>query len=276
MFKKIATALSFSPYSETLLKEAEKFRKIYSAELLIIRVSDKENHEIEKERVALLLEKLHIDDSNVRVIFEQGDPAKKIIKTCKKEQTDLLILGALKRESFFKQYLGSIARKVLRKSICSTLVLIASETAWDFKRFSVDCGGENKTRKSLATAFDLAHKADAHVVHLVRDIKLYGLTMALEEYSEDKYTDVKKSYLERAAAEIEKTLKEIDTHHIKVNIKITGGRLESELVRFIKSSKTDLLVAPAPDNKIGILDRVFPHHLEYLFSDLPCNLLIVH
>lgn len=275
MFKKIATALSFSPYSENLLIQAEELRRLYDAELLLIRVSDKENHQIESERISLLLDNLKINRDHVHVIFEHGDPAKKIVKVCVKEHTDLLILGALKRETFLKQYLGSIARKLLRRSRCSTLVLIASEKKWEFKKFAVDCGDTNKIRKSLSSAFDLANRTHAEVVHLIKDIKLYGLSMALEEYSEENYSDVKKSYINKAICEVDQLLEEVNTHNIRVNIKVTGGRLENELIRFIKSSKTDLLIAAAPDNKLGILDRVFPHHLEYLFSDLPCNLLII-
>ena len=46
------------------------------------------------------------------------------LSSCKKEQIDLLVLGALQQENIFKYYVGSIAREVTRKAPCSILLLI--------------------------------------------------------------------------------------------------------------------------------------------------------
>jgi hypothetical protein len=37
----------------------------------------------------------------------------------------------------------------------------------------------------------------------------------------------------------------------------------------------DLLIVGASPRKFSFFDRVFPHDLEYIFGDLPCNLLMV-
>jgi nucleotide-binding universal stress UspA family protein len=46
------------------------------------------------------------------------------------------------------------------------------------------------------------------------------------------------------------------------------------LARFAEDIKADLLVV-GDVGKLGFLDRLFPHDLEDILSDLPCNLLIV-
>jgi nucleotide-binding universal stress UspA family protein len=276
MFNKIAVALSFSPYCESLLNEVEQLRSLYNAKLIIIRVSDPENYDLDKERIIILLNKLNISQENVKIVFDKGEPAKKILKACKNEQVDLLMLGALPKESFIKQYLGSIARKVLRQSECSVLLLLASNVQSRFDRITVDCYEEHKIKKAIVAAYDLGYRKKSSQIHLVKQLKLYGLAMSMEEYSEEEYANVKKKHLDKAIREVETLLKDINTYELKTNIKLTSGKPDYELIKFIKNSKTNLLITSAPDHKLGIFDRVFPHHLESVFSDLPCNLLVVH
>jgi nucleotide-binding universal stress UspA family protein len=63
-----------------------------------------------------------------------------------------------------------------------------------------------------------------------------------------------------------------------VNIKkrVIFGKPGHSIHVFAKSVQPDLLVVNSPEKHLGLLDRLFPHDLEYLLEDLPCNLLIVH
>lgn len=276
MFKKIGVALSFSPYCESLLYEVGELRNLYNSELIIIRISEPENHELDMERIDALLKKVNIPAEKVKIILEKGEPSKKILKICKAEQIDLIMLGALPKESFIKQYIGSIARNVLRKSECSVLVLLALKTPTQFNKITVDCYEDHKIKKTIETAFDLGYRKNAIQINLVKTLKLHGLTMSMEEYAEDNYAMVKKRHVDTAIKSVENLLKDIETYGLKTNIKVASGKPGYELVKFVKSSNSNLLVTSAPDHKLGILDRMFPHHLEFVFSDLPCNLLIVH
>jgi nucleotide-binding universal stress UspA family protein len=72
-------------------------------------------------------------------VWEKGNPAKKIISVAKKEKIDLLIAGALQRENVVKFYFGSIARKLIRKSTCSLLMLInPANPAKAFRRIVIN------------------------------------------------------------------------------------------------------------------------------------------
>ena len=64
--------------------------------------------------------------------------------------------------------------------------------------------------------------------------------------------------------------------YYKINIKVIAGKSGHEIVKFSQKSNADLLIMNAPDHKLGLLDRVFPHHHEIVMADLPCNLLILH
>ena len=47
------------------------------------------------------------------------------------------------------------------------------------------------------------------------------------------------------------------------------------LAQFARKKNADLLVVSAPERRFRFFDRVFTHDLEYVFADLPSNLLIV-
>jgi nucleotide-binding universal stress UspA family protein len=63
---------------------------------------------------------------------------------------------------------------------------------------------------------------------------------------------------------------------VKINIKMLSGKSGFELCKFAQRKQADWLVVGSPARRFKLFDRVFPHDLEYVFADLPCNLLIVH
>ncbi len=60
--------------------------------------------------------KLHLNDKTIKILLEDGNSAKAILKTAKKEQVDLIIMGSHSRRWLEKILLGSVAEKVLHKS----------------------------------------------------------------------------------------------------------------------------------------------------------------
>jgi len=71
-------------------------------------------------------------------------------------------------------------------------------------------------------------------------------------------------------------LNQIPHKELKINIKVVTGKSGFELAQFTKRKAADLLVVSAPPMRLSLLDRLFPHDLEYIFADLPCNVLVVH
>ena len=75
---------------------------------------------------------------------------------------------------------------------------------------------------------------------------------------------------------VEMLLEHIPHDHIKLNIKVVSGKSGFELSQFAQKKQADLLVVGAPPRRFSIFDRVFTHDQEYIFADMPCNLLIVN
>jgi nucleotide-binding universal stress UspA family protein len=275
-FRKIGLALAFSPRMKALLSEAVRIKNLWNAELLLIHVGD--HGDPEEKLLSDLLTSVGVLPQGVQVLWQSGKPAEEILKACKKENVDLLIAGALKKENLLKYYLGTVARKILRKADCSVLMFTdPSEEPKKFQHLVVNAEDSPFVEDALSTACTIGLADQSHWLHVVREIKMYGLTMsAAEQCSEDEYDDLRQNLVKEEIENVEKILHRIPHEGLKVNIKMVSGKSGFELAKFAQRKNADLLIVGASPRRFSLFDRVFPHDLEYIFADLPCNLLIVH
>ncbi|MEQ9438551.1 MAG: universal stress protein [Cyclobacteriaceae bacterium] len=277
MYKKLAIALAFSPRFEALLHEAKRVRDTLDAQLIIIHVG---TQDAGKERLLQQkLSKIGFQEGQVKIIWKQGEPSKKILSVCRREKVDLLIAGAMKKENIFRYYIGSVARKILRKADCSVLMLInPSMNPKPFRKLVIN-GGENEFLRSvLKRGCEFGKIEHAAQVHVLREVRMYGLAMALasEEGNEDEYAETRRRLVDDEILKVKNLLKHIDTSSLNINVKVFAGKPEHEIAKFSKRIGADLLILGAPDHKLSLIDRIFPHDMECLLADLPSNLLVVH
>ena len=276
IFKRVGLAIAFSPRLEALLWEASRLKKYWQAELVLIHVGD--TSEDAADSLKLLLAKVGLSEKEVIIRWEKGEPSKRILAVCREEKVDLIIAGALKKENILKYYLGTIARKILRKADCSVLLLLnPSVEPKPFKSIVVNTEDSPYVEQALMAACELGKVEKSNWLHVVREIKLYGLTMsAAEQRSEDEYTQLRNDLVSTEIDNVQVMLNKIPHEGLKVNIKILSGKSGFELSQFATRKNADLLVMGAPPRKFSFFDRVFPHDQEYIFADLPCSLLIIH
>lgn len=274
MFSKIALAIAFSPRMEALLAEAKRIKSIFGAELLLIHVGEKTSES--ESKLQNLIEQQGLIGTDIKTLWEEGNPAKKILKVCDQNNVDLLIAGALKTEGFFKYYLGSIARKIIRKSKCSVLVLIEPMIKPEpFDRVVINGTQQEQTPYVIEQGLNWCKKDKAKQVYIANEIKMYGLQMATaSEGGEDEIAATRRKLISEEITYVENILKHLDKGNLKISIKITCGKWAIELARFATDVKADLLIV-GDEGNLGFFHRLFPHDLEEILSDLPCNLLIV-
>ena len=275
--KKIGVAVAFSPRIEAILAEAARVKKLWGAELILIHVGT--HGEKESSRLNQLLIQTGLDTSDdVKIFWEEGKPSQRILAICKKENVDLLIAGALKKENILQYYLGTVARKIIRKADCSVLLLVNPSTnPQPFKNIVVEADDRPYVEQSLRAACQIALKDESSWLHIVRELKMYGLTMtAAEQCSEQEYEDMRHNLVQSEIDTVEKILQEIPHEGVKINIKLVSGKSGFELTQFTQRKQADLLIVGAPERRFSFFDRVFTHDQEYIFADLPCNLLIIH
>ncbi len=125
-------------------------KKMWNAELILIHVGRRGDKEI--ARLNQLLDSTGLNETgDVKIFWEEGKPSQRILATCKKENVDLLIAGALKKENLVQYYLGTVARKIIRKADCSVLLLTnPSITPQPFKNIVVDADDRPYVEESLS------------------------------------------------------------------------------------------------------------------------------
>ena len=275
-FHRIGFALAFSPTSEALLAETVWLTNLFHAELVLIHVGP--SGQKEEQLVTHLLEKVGLSGTPVKVIWEQGSPAERILKVCQKEKIDLLVAGALNREKLLKYYIGTVARKIMRRADCSLMMITnPSIQHQPIKNVVVNAEDSPYVEEALTAACRLGRTGDGAWIHIVREIKLYGLAMAATgQHSEEEYSDIKQQLLRDEIDHVDKMLSKIPHEEVKINVKMLSGKSGFELCKFAQRKQAEWLVVGAPARRFKLFDRVFPHDLEYVFADLPCNLLIIH
>lgn len=274
MYQKVALAIAFSPRMEALISETKRLVELFGSDLILIHVG-KKTEELEA-KLDEIISKTGLDKLKTKLIWKEGKPVKMIIEACKQEQAELLVAGALKREGLLTYYMGSVGRKIIRKSPCSVLTLIEPKVASTvFEKVVLNGTQLEITAHVIKSGIDFSKCVKADQVHILNEIKMYGLLMGTaSEDSEEEASQTRRQLVQNEVDYVEGILKNIDQGDLKINIKVTGGRWAVELARFCEKIDADLLVV-GDDHKLNFFDRVFPHHLEDLLSTLPCNLLIV-
>lgn len=275
MYHKLGLALAFSPTFSALLAEAVRLKKLFNAELILIHVGVK--NEEKMARFDTMLKQAGLKKDDVTIIWKVGRPADTIIKICKKERIDLLIAGALRHENLINYYVGSIARKIIRKAPCSVLIFTEpSVKAVNISEIVIDIESTPLMMEVIHAGLQQAILRKAKTIHFTRELKLYGLSMSvLSEFSQEEMSIHRKNLIFTEIQKIEKILESLDVKGINTHIKILNGKSGFELRKYTRKINADLLVVGSMRYRLRFLDRLFMNNLEFIIEDIPCNLLIV-
>lgn len=273
-FNKILIGIAFSPNLKANLFEAIRISNMFGAQLIGVHVGNK-SKEKEIQLQALLNEAPKLNKP-ITTIWQKGKPVQVILNTCSKEQVDLLILGALQKENLYKYYVGSIARELTRNAPCSVLLLIKpSVERVPCKQIVVNGLKDEKTKETIKTAFKVAKQLDCKRITIVEEISQAELDVVVSDDKSLRKATLKKEQLkQREDLRVEKILEEIDCKDITLKLQSIFGKRGYSIGHYAKVKRADLLIMNAP-KKTSVLDRIFPHDIEYILSELPTDLLIV-
>ncbi len=276
-FETIATAIALSPRAENILHESKRLAEQFNAELILIHVGKKT--EEKKNKLDALLNKAGINKEKPTIVWKDGAVAESILDSCKNYKVDLLVFGAIDKESLYKYYVGSVARDLCRKAKCSLLLITSPlKNGQRFNHIVVNGVQHPKTKSTVNTALYFSQKT------FVKELTIVGeLTSKKAIQHDDDNRSVNNLNRERNKIIQEEenrltALFELDKDEMKFNIsrKYIFGKIGHSIGLFAQTVRADLLVVNSPNKKLGLIDRLFPHDIEYILGDLPCNLLIVH
>jgi len=276
-FKTIGIGVTFSPNLEANINEAARFALCFSSKLVLIHVGEASE---KKTNIFLrFLSPFKSKGLEFELLFQPGGPVDVILSSTKEKNIDLLIIGALKKENFLKYYLGSIARKITRQASCSVLLLInPSVKRVPCKHIVVNGLKDPKTKETLTTAFLVGHKLGVDKITVVEEIEQDEVSVKVDDdKSLRKSTIVKERLRLREEARVKKVLDTIPANYTKdmtIKSQPIFGKRGYSIGHYAQVARADLLVMNAP-TKMTFWDRLFPHDIEHILTELPTDVLIV-
>lgn len=276
-FKIILFGFAFSPSLRVNVLETTRIAHFFGAKLILLHVGDKTDDKLGK--INAVLDEVEFKDPSVDIKWQSGKPFDVIMAACNDWNIDLLILGALQHENMFQFYVGSIARKLTRKVCCSVMLLIKPSAARvPCKHIVVNGLDAPETAAAITDAFFVASALGASQLTIVEEILQKELHVTVEDDRSLKKANIMKERIKlREEARVQKIISNIPdkwTKNISIKTQSIFGKRGYSIGHYAEVVRADILVMNAP-TKTGILDRIFPHDLEYILSDLPTDLLII-
>ncbi|WP_406685278.1 universal stress protein [Seonamhaeicola sp. MEBiC1930] len=276
-FKSIAIGVAFSPNLKANLCEAARLSLFFGSKLFLIHVGEASDDKIKSLKV--FLNAFKKDNLDYEVVFKPGDPVNAILSVSEEKNIDLLILGAVQREKFIKYYVGSIARKITRKAKCSVLLLIKPAVERVRCQHIVVNGLEDpKTEQTIKSAFYVANKLNAEKITIVEEIKHEEVAVHADDDKSLRRVNIMKERIRmREISRINEIIEHIPekyTQDITVQSQPIFGKQGYSIGHYAEISRADLLVMNAP-SKMTFWDRLFPHDIEHILTELPTDVLIL-
>ncbi len=276
-FKTILFGFAFSPSLEVNILEITRVAYYFKTKLILLHVGSKTPEK--STTIETLLKSIEYPENTPEVHWMEGKPVPTILKACKKFGVDLLVLGALQHENMYQFYMGTIARDLTRKVGCSVLLLIKPSAVRVASQHVVVNGFDDpNTPLAVLKAFEVSKALGVQQITIVEEITQKEVHVTVEDDRSLKRASLRKERLKRQeesrVRNLVDSLPKTLTNSIEVKIQSIFGRRGYSIGHYAEVVRADLLVMNAPE-KLGILDRIFPHDIEYILSDLPTDVLIV-
>lgn len=264
MFKKLLFATTASPGCDNAAKVAFDLEMKWEAKLLILHVMGVpgrsfslqftdvrtgEREDINPDYVEWVKEEMNntygklLEDSNASIVTAIGDPYREILRLARKEDVDMIIMGAHSREedvgaTKHRAVAGSTMRKVAKAARCAVVVVNRPcTTCW--RLFSNIVVGTDFSKASFSAflwAFKLAREvgANLHIFHAI-DITAEGLTLPAGQTTIEQR-------VKEARRRIEQTYIPKLQGYDKYSMEVWEGIPYVEILKFARDRQADLIV----------------------------------
>ena len=275
-FDRIAIAITMSPRVEEMVSEGFYYAKAFNSKLYFIHIGPFDEQNINK--LKQIIDKNNHQNFPYEFINKVGDVVDTLLEVTKQHFIDLLIAGALQKESAWRYIMGSVSRSICRKAKCSLLMLKEPHlTPHGYSKMVINCIDHPKTPHTIDSAVYFANHLDVNELILVKEDQLSAVTsLADSAVCEDELVAQKRNQVIEEKKEFDEVASNHQFGNLNVKFKMLKGKPGKEITNFARVQEADLLVVNSPDQELGLLHRFFPHGLEHALEDLPCSLLIIH
>jgi len=269
-YNKIAVASTFSPRFEQVLSEAGRIRERFGADLSLIYIGER-NEETTK-RFQDILGRLQLP-SDSPVHYGKGDPADGILQTIADNNVDLIVAGALEKESSLHPFLGNVARRLLREASCSVLLFTNPELKpKPLRRIVFVANYSDHAQRAFQQTLKLALAESCERLYAIRVYTSFDEARATMFVDNGDGTPRPRTFDEEDDA-LEKFVLAAGDTDVPIEARCIRGNTGFAASDFIKSVEADLLVVPVHKSETSA-ERL-PNHLAWIADVIPCNLWLI-
>ena len=289
-FAHVMACVGVSPSSGLVVREAAQLARVCGARLTLFHAGS------ERETVEQIVREAAGDEpllGDAPVLGREGQPDRVILEEARRQNADLVFAGALASDPLLTGILGSVARRLARNADRSLFLSIHRFPPEAVARTIVASVGfdERSQAMALATA-RLAMNGRAGELHIVREYDPYsdratettGAAGADSKRWEHVLETATRFELANFLEGLSRKLGDgesgprgaaaLEGAGVTLRTACMAGRGGEEVARYAERVGADLLVMPAPERRLGLLDRFFGHPTETLLERFPCSVLL--
>jgi len=266
-FGKIAVASTFSPRFLPMLAEAKAVAAVLGVPFEIVHAGEETAED--RERFARAFAEMEITGP---IHWRQaGQPSDAIIRAVADAGVDLLLAGAMERDSHGRYFLGKVARALIQEAPCA-LLLFANPSLQPppLRTLAVVVDYTPASRHALKTTLELAARVGVESVHVMRVFTVFAQMLAEPEgllKGRDSH-----HALAAEEARLDAFVEEFEISAIPIITRCIEGTTGFAASDYVQSIEADLLVI-ATERTTG--PARFPARMEWLENVIPSNLLVV-
>ena len=270
-YRTVAVASTFSPRFVQVLAEAKRIRDRLARDLHLIYVGEQSEETTQKFSSAL--RQLELPDDSV-IHYQGGDPAAAILEVTKTKGVDLLVAGALERKAVLRQFLGNVARRLVREATCSVMLFTKPEHEPKPLRqivFMADYSPHGA--EALRKALRLATLEQADRLFVVRLHTTFDAARAkVMKKSARSGPQAPRTFEEEEVA-LEQFIDSAGPTEVPIEARCIRGNTGYAVLDFVQSVDATLLVVPVTPEAPS--RTRLPRHMAWVTDVIPCNLWVI-
>lgn len=269
-YRTVAVASTFSPRFVQVLAEAKRIRDRLAGQLHLIYVGQRDEETTRKFSSALRQLDLPQDST---IHYHEGDPAVAILEAARANEVDLIVAGALEKEAVLRQFLGNVARRLVREATCSVMLFTKPEQEpKPLCRIVLMAEYSEHGRAALHKALRLAALEQCEKLFVVRVYTTFDAARAKARKKSTKTTNEPARTLEEEEIALEQFIDSAGPTDVPIEARCIRGNTGYAVLDFVQSVEAVLLVVPVDP---GTSADGLPAHVAWVTDVIPCNLWVI-
>jgi len=268
-YRTVAVASTFSPRFLQVLAEAKRVRDRLCEQLQLIYVGERNEETVERFTSAFGELKLPADSL---VHYHQGeDAATAILEAIEANKVDLIVAGALEKESVLRQFLGNVARRLVREASCSVMLFTKPEQEpKPFCRIVLMAEYSDHGRAALHKALRLAELEKCEKLFVIRLYTTFDEARAKARADAPNPGSEGARTLAEEEIALEKFIDSAGPTEVPIEARCIHGNTGYAVLDFVQSVDAMMLAIPDDPATAGL-----PVRLEWVTDVIPCNLWVI-